>query len=292
MKKIFRLFLLICTFSLPCLTGPTQLSALAQPGTLVAPDIKAILDRGFLVVGMHAVDQPPFFMVDPETKDLIGHSVDIAKQIASGLGVQVQFDRTAQSFDEVVGLVAAGKVDLGMSKLSFTLGRAKSVLYNVTHTTLSKSLMINRLERAKLEKKQNKPHTLRKLFSSKNARIGVVANSSYVSFAKKLFPNATVIEHTTWEEVIDALLKGEVTAVLRDNIEMIKIMKQKPDLNLVLQHVDIKNDEDSIHSIVHHRKFFLNKWIDQFIKRNYLRPQTAQGLMNKFDAYFEKTGDK
>jgi polar amino acid transport system substrate-binding protein len=74
---------------------------------LRAPDIKAILDRGELIVAMTEGDQPPFYYVGPDGQ-LAGLDATLARDIASRLGVKVSFNRSPKSFNEVVELVAQG----------------------------------------------------------------------------------------------------------------------------------------------------------------------------------------
>jgi polar amino acid transport system substrate-binding protein len=95
---------------------------------LRAPDIKAILDRGELIVAMTAGDQPPFYYVEPNGQ-LAGLDATLARDIASRLGVKVSFNRSPKSFNEVVELVAQGGADVAISKLSRTLVRAQMVRF-------------------------------------------------------------------------------------------------------------------------------------------------------------------
>ena len=50
-----------------------------------------------------------------------------------------------------------------------------------------------------------------------NGRLGVIAGSAYVDFAKANFPAATVVEGRTWEDVIASLLNGKVEAIYRES---------------------------------------------------------------------------
>ena len=73
-----------------------------------APDIKRIQDRGELVVAMFREDVYPLFYTD-ERGTLRGHEVDLAKEIASTLGVGLRIDRSAATFDGVVDIVGKGE---------------------------------------------------------------------------------------------------------------------------------------------------------------------------------------
>ena len=63
-------------------------------------DIDKIKKRGKLIVAMTQQDNPPFFY--GEGKNVSGIDVDIARRVAALLEVEVEFNRDAQSFTEVV----------------------------------------------------------------------------------------------------------------------------------------------------------------------------------------------
>ncbi len=84
-----------------------------------------IISKKEIVIAMTATDQFPFYYLD-KSGNLQGFDVDIAKKMAKELGVKkIVINREAQSFNEVVTLVAEGKADLAISKLSRTLARAR-----------------------------------------------------------------------------------------------------------------------------------------------------------------------
>lgn len=64
------------------------------------PEIEAISNRGHLIVAMTSFDNPPFYFVDHG--HLEGIDVTLAEEIGQALGVEVKFDRTAETFNEVV----------------------------------------------------------------------------------------------------------------------------------------------------------------------------------------------
>jgi polar amino acid transport system substrate-binding protein len=114
---------------------------------LRAPDIKAILDRGELIVAMTAADQPPFYYVGSDGQ-LAGLDVTLARDIAARLGVKASFNRSPKSFNEVVELVAQGGADVAISKLSRTLVRAQMVRFTKPYVTFRHAMLFNRLRLA------------------------------------------------------------------------------------------------------------------------------------------------
>lgn len=94
--------------------------------SLISPDMKRILERGYLIVALLERDNPPFFVTD-EPQGLYGLDIKIARAIAAYLGVEVQFDRSAQTFDETIDAVYHLRADIAITKLSQTLNRARRV---------------------------------------------------------------------------------------------------------------------------------------------------------------------
>ena len=74
-------------------------------------DIAAIKARGKLVVGLTANDNVPFFSLNRQGK-LEGTDIELAEEIADILCVEVEFVRTAKSFDDLISQVSRGAVNL------------------------------------------------------------------------------------------------------------------------------------------------------------------------------------
>lgn len=252
----------------------------------MAPDIQAIMDRGELVVAMYSVDQPPFFMKDKNGK-LIGFDAELAEKMAEALGVRLRFNREANSFNQVIDIVASGKADIGISKLSYTLTRAKKVLYSKPYMTLKKTFLINRLKMAKAKGKRG-ADTLQKLIDHHEGTIGVIAKSSYVNFAKQLFPKATIVPLESWGlESLDIAMQGKVLAIFRDDMEILKLIRRVPDSNFHVLPVTLKEQTDPIHMILPAGKHHFLEWVNGFLRS--LEKQInipVEDLLNKYEDYF------
>ena len=94
------------------------------------PDIKRIIDRKKLIVAVVESNHPPFFTVSSKTGKMCGFDVELAEGIAAGLGVELEFNRDAKTFNELVDIVSRHEADIVISKLSLTLTRSKKVLYS------------------------------------------------------------------------------------------------------------------------------------------------------------------
>ncbi|HUV08740.1 MAG TPA: ABC transporter substrate-binding protein [Spirochaetia bacterium] len=252
-KTKIRKFL-IC-FLLIALSVPTEL-LFAQD--FYPPDIKLIKDRNALVVALTEKDQPPFFYVDKKG-ELAGLDIDIAKSLAQGLGVRLRFDRSAKSFNDLIPNVASGRADVAISKLSRTSARAQMIGFTNPYITFHQALILNRLELAK--KAPTNEDTIR-FIKNFTGKIGVIANSSYVAYARKNFPSAVVVEYPSWNEVVDAVFKGEILAGYRDEMEIKKIIRSRSDASLKVKTVVLRDTRDDIAIAVAWQNTHLLYWLN------------------------------
>nr|WP_242539007.1 ABC transporter substrate-binding protein [Trinickia acidisoli] len=228
-------------------------------GRLLAPEFARIESRGELVVAMLGVDQPPFF----ETRNgrLMGIDVDIANELAAKLGVTVRFNRDAKTFDGVVRLLANGDADLAISKLSRTLPRAELISFSTPYISLHRALLLNRMNFAQIARGRTAPDVIR----SYDSTIGVVMNSSYSEYVRTNFPNAKVRPYPSWEALLGALDKGEVTAAYRDEFEVKHVLKSDPTASLRLRVVTLDDLDDPIAIGVNVSSPALLAFVNQFL---------------------------
>jgi polar amino acid transport system substrate-binding protein len=192
-----------------------------------ARDLQSIIDAKRLRVAVTRFDLPSFHTHGSDGA-LVGAEIDMAQQIGRALGVRVEFIEDADSFDAVVDLVAAARADIGISKLSQTYRRLHRVRFSEPYVTLRHALLFNRAAIAR-EANGRPPAAILQRY---HGRIGVIAASAYVDFAKANFPEAIVVEERTWDDVVASLLAGQVEAIYRDEFEVRRIVKISPALNV------------------------------------------------------------
>ena len=219
------------TVALAVCIGLSSLPAVAQsPSRPELPrDLQSIVDTKVLRVAVTRFDLPSFHVRGPDGA-LLGPEIEMAEQIGRALGVRVEFVDNAESFDSVVDFVAAGRADIGVSKLSQTYNRLKRVRFSEPYVTLRHALLFNRVAVARQAGASPPAAVLQKY----KGRLGVIAGSAYVDFAHRNFPEATVVEARNWDAAIESLLSGQVDAVYRDEFEIRRVLKNKPALNVQL----------------------------------------------------------
>lgn len=230
------------------------------------PDIARIKQRGELVVAMYYEDVPPFYMHDANN-ELVGIDVDIARDIADKLGVTLRLNRDSKTYDDIIQTVVNQQADIGISALSDTLERAKVVRFTAPYWSLKQALLLNRL---KLSAYKNHPNFKKTelLLNQKGIRIGVIKGSSYIDFAKKLFPLAEIISYDNLAQGIEDTKKSNTLAFLYDEVEIMNWNKVHPEDSLFLRTDFITQSVDTLAIAVRWQDTHLLAWLELFIVKS------------------------
>lgn len=253
----------------------TILFFLAMPGLAlateqsIAPDIARILARGKLVVAAYKTDMPPFFYTN-DRGIAGGIDVDLATDIANRLGVQLEYARMADSFDDLPTLVAQRKADVAISYLSRTLRRAAVVRFTQPYVRLRQTLMVNRTKTAPLFRNGERIEAL----NDPAVMFGVEGGSSYVDFAAERFPKAQLRRYRSNEDAIEDLLAGQLHAVIVDegfSFSLSRILPDVPryrvrdDWALYVKIIPLAGARDPIAMAVHRDDQAWLAWLDTYI---------------------------
>ncbi len=249
--------------------------------TTLPPDIQRIVDRGKLVVALIDKDNPPFFMVRKDGQ-LDGSDVKMAAAIAKELEVDLEFRRSATTFDEVVDDVFTHQADLAISKISRTLKRAKRTRFSNPYLSLRQGLLVNRLQLAQNAQGSNMTQMIRNL----EGKIGVIEGSSYAGFAEQKFPKATIVSYPTWDDVVKAVTNGSVLAAYRDELEVKKIVLSSPDVALQFQTIALTDTKDALSVVLPWNSEHLLSFVNQYLDTADLI-DTTDGLLEEYDDYFQ-----
>ncbi|MDX9706409.1 MAG: ABC transporter substrate-binding protein [Azospira sp.] len=246
-----------------CLALPLAGRALAGPLDAVpaAPDIRRILERGELVVALPKTDSPPFFY--QRDGRLRGVDVALAEGLARELQVGLRFHREADSFNEVVAVIARGEADVASSKLSRTLSRAQHVRFSRPYLELRHALALNRIRFAEMARGRDAPTVVRAFSGS----IGVIAHSSYADFVRHNFPAAKIVEYPDWAQLVQALEQGGIDGAYRDEFEIRRLFRNDPKKSLSLRAVTLTDTRDALAMAVHRDAHQLLALIDIYLEQ-------------------------
>lgn len=236
--------LLFCTFFLFNGAGAENRPK-PKPNTL-----ESVLTNGKLRVGVSLFT--PWTLKNKQG-ELIGFEIDVAKQLAKDLGVQLELkefdweDILPALLKKNIDIIVAGMVitPQRVLKVNFSQPYADSGIGLATNMTLTKKFAgLNDL---------NQP----------NVRIAVVAGTVSEDLAKRVFPNATVKSFQKSEKAIEAVTQGTVhghvehnpipTFIALDHPQKVDEPLSKPLLTTKAGFAVNKGDPDFIN--------FLNAWI-------------------------------
>ena len=266
-SSVWRILLLALVLVLVSGLAPVQAREMAE--------IKA---SGKLIVAVPDQRNPPFFF--EERGELKGLDIDLSKAIAEAMGVEAVFNRSGKSFNDAVKLVADDQADMSAAKISRTLGRSQTVLFSNPYVTLPHAMLVNRLRFAQISGGKS----VAEVMQNYSDTIGVIADSSFVGFAKIYFPKAKIVEFETWDQVVDAVAKGKVTTAYRDAFEVKRIFKVRPDLVLTVRSVIIEDIKDTIGIVVNRNNYLLMNFLNLFLEQKNIK-YTSEQILSKYEKF-------
>jgi ABC-type amino acid transport substrate-binding protein len=223
MKKFVRVILVIWLLFMS-ING-----AFASPESSF-PDIQRILDNGKLRVAILATDAPPMIMTDRNGK-LTGLEIDLAHDIGNKLGVDVEFIRTSETYDGVVGVVARAEADLGISFLSSGVQRAKWVLFSQPYVTQNRRVVYNRASFTRL-RRNLRIASIAQLAETEAAatlEFGVLADSINEWMLKRYLPQFALKRYDSLPDIITDVKEGRIFGGLHGELQIEYYMRRNPE---------------------------------------------------------------
>jgi polar amino acid transport system substrate-binding protein len=165
--------------------------------------LATIRQRGTIRIGV--VPDAPMVIVDAKG-ELSGYSVDLARRLATDLGVDVEFVQT--SWPQVVPDLIGRQFDVVISGLWVTMPRA--LVVNFTQPTASEGIHLVASQKlaAGLQRVGD--------FNKPEVRIAVDADTVQAQVAKRVFPKATLV--TDVADPLEAVRTGKAHATLLPTI--------------------------------------------------------------------------
>jgi cystine transport system substrate-binding protein len=184
--------------------GMVAFSMVAAGSAHAADLLDTVKERGALIVGVEGT-YPPFNFVDAKTGQLDGFDIDVAKLIASKLGVKAEFVKTEWS--AILAGLASGKFDVIINQVGITPERQKTFDFSVPYVASSPQLI--------LRKGDNSGY---KSFADlKGKKLGVSQGSNYEALAKsqkgvevKSYPGAPEYLSDWGNKRVDAALDDQL----------------------------------------------------------------------------------
>ena len=192
MKKLFFVAALAITLAL-LLSGPVS------AGTV----LERILKKGELIVGTTGT-QPPL-SITSKGGEIIGLDADLAKLIATGLGVKIRFSKML--FPELIPALESGKADIIISGMTMTSERNAKVPFIGPYYVSGNCILCKMKSLAALDKEG---------LDSPKIKVGALKGSTSQTFAEAVTPQAKLVAAASYEEALDLLLQDKIDALVAD----------------------------------------------------------------------------
>lgn len=249
--------------------------------------VRAIQERGYLKVGLPPYNTPPAYYLEENSDELQGYDVDFARTLASKLGVDIQFDRSSTSFNNLVERVGNGDFDIAIGKLGLTYNRLFDA-FPIQYLSFRHAFLANRGFVASLGVDPDDPR-FGEILKKSTIRIGSIKNSTWETEAKANFPNATFVGFKNWPAAKKALFEKDsvIDAIYRDSTEIKPIVYAQPDLSL--EYVPILFDElidrKSIY-LSQEGRLGLEDSIDMTLRREWGGIKTDINILDEFQSFY------
>lgn len=168
------------------------------------PVLERILKNGELTVGTTGT-QPPM-TATTKKGDLIGLDIDIAKLIAAGLGVKVNF--VTMPFSKLLPALKAGQVDMVLSGMTITQERNRSLAFVGPYYISGKGILAKAEKYAALQEATG--------LDTPEVTAAALKDSTSKKFIETLMPKAKMITTDNYDQAIDLLLKGKIDVFVAD----------------------------------------------------------------------------
>ena len=160
--------------------------------------------RGTLRIALEGT-YPPFNFTDPASGQLTGYDVDVARTVATRMGLEPQFVLTEWS--EILPALRAGRVDVAISQVIITPQRANAFDFSAPYCYSQSQLILRENERA----------TYRTLADLKGRKLGVHQSSVFEAQARAV-PGIEIKRYPAVPEKLQDLAFGRIDAVLDDSL--------------------------------------------------------------------------
>ena len=171
----------------------------AQQPVAVGHLLEAIRKRGTMVVGI--APQVPWVMRDP-TGEWQGYEIDVARQLASDLGVELVLLRVP--FVQLTDALADGRVDIVSAGYSITPQRALVVDFSNPYAT-SEMQVVARADLARRDLSD---------LNRADVTLGARTSGTTETTARARFPQAKIMTFPTERALYEALKAGQVDGAL------------------------------------------------------------------------------
>ncbi len=158
-----------------------------------------IQDRGTIRVGLGLFE--PWSLCNNDG-ELVGFEIDVATKLATDMGVEVEFARTNWSY--IISSLIAEDFDAIISGMTILPSRNLRINFTSPYNMTGVYLVANTAQTMDLETLED--------FNSADVTIGTRRGASSIPAIENVFPNAMIELFDTDNEILDAVVAGDVHA--------------------------------------------------------------------------------
>lgn len=166
--------------------------------------LNRILKNGELVVGTTG-SQPPL-NVTAKDGEIIGLDADIAKAIATEMGVKLRFE--TMPFPELLPALYADKVDLILSSMTMTPKRNLKVAFIGPYYISGKGMLTKTQMIATLQAAED--------LNDPKFKLATLKASTSQEFVEKTVPRATLVTAKSYDEALGLLFEDKIDVLIAD----------------------------------------------------------------------------
>ncbi len=170
--------------------------------------IEIIRERGVLKVGT-TLDYKPMSFVDPETGRYVGYDVELVKDLAAALDVDIEFVRT--SWPTLIEDTLSCKFDLAICGITITDERKKQALMSDPYLENGKTILCRAEDVGKYLNVSsiNRP----------GVRVMVNPGGLNEEFARQNLPDATLLIHDVNQDIPGMIALGTADVMITEVVE-------------------------------------------------------------------------
>lgn len=182
-----------------------------------------IIEKGILRVGTTGDFMPFSYQSDPNSSEYFGIDIELAKDLASSLGVKLKIVKT--SWPKLMSDLHANEFDICMSGVTIKLDRQSKALFSEPVLESGKAVITRDENAQKYQRLED--------INKREVKIIVNPGGTNEVFARQHFPNAQIIENEDNLSIFQKIVDGHVDLMVTDAIETLVQEQLHPELEAV-----------------------------------------------------------
>lgn len=206
-KENLRIWLLITIF---CLCGTTSLGSCSSDEDAPQTTVERIKQRGTVVVGTTG-DYRPLSFCEPNTGEYWGFGIEMAKEIARQMNVDIAFAKTSWPTLSADVLASPQLFDFAIGGITITDARRETMLMSVGYLANGKTILCRSAETSRFQSLSD--------IDRPEVRVMVNPGGLNEKFAHEHLTHATIIVHQKNEEIPSLIAEGNADVMITEITE-------------------------------------------------------------------------